>query len=87
MRLVDRIRIVVEQTGMSTNALDGFPRVELSCEEALHAPSNDEGFLILKVQASQYVKVMLGRVSHISMVRISPALSIGNSNGNDDICE
>jgi len=75
MRLVDRIRILVNHTGMLAYALDGFPRGQLSREKALYASTDEEGFLVLQVQASQYEKIAVGPITHVTMMTITAALS------------
>ena len=72
MRLVDRIRIFVDDAGIPADAVYGVPRGQLSREKALYASADEEGFFILQVQASQYGKIAGGPVHHIFMVR-SPA--------------
>ena len=87
MRLVDRIRILVEHAGIPTDALDGLPCGQLSREKALHAASDDEGLFVLQVQTSQNVKVVLGPVTHMSIVRISAALSMSKWGGKSQVCD
>lgn len=85
MQLVDRIRILVEHLGMSTDALDGFPCGQLSREKALYASTNDEGLFVLQVQTSQYGKIAQGPATHRSMLRIPAAQSIREFEQNSDI--
>ncbi len=87
MRLVDRIRKLVTYAGIPTDALDGFPCGQLFREKALHAASDEEGLFVLQVQAGQYVKVVLGPVTHMSMVRIPASVSMRISHGNSEKCE
>ena len=76
MRLFGRIRILVDHAGMRTDALDGFPRGQFAGEKALHASSDEEGFLVLYVQAGQNGQIAASPVTHMSIVRIPGALSM-----------
>ena len=76
MRLFGWIRILVDDTGMRTDALDGFPRGQFAGEKALHASADKEGFFVLYVQAGQYGEIAWGPVIHMFIVRIPAALSM-----------
>ena len=76
MRLVDRVRILVDHAGMRTDAFDGFPRGQLSGEKALHASADEEGILVLHVQAGQYGEIAPRPAIHMSIVTIPAALSM-----------
>ena len=75
-RSVDRIWILVDHTGMPADALDGFPRGQLTREKALHASADEEGLFVLQVQACQYAKVVRGPITHTCMVQFDVPLSM-----------
>lgn len=87
MRLVCRAELLVAHAGMPTDALDSFPRSQLSRKKAPHAPLDDEGLFILQLQVCKYVEVVPGRVAHMSMVRIPARLSMRASGRIIDIWE
>ena len=76
MRLFGWIRILVDDAGMRTDALDGFPRGQFAGEKALHASADKEGFFVLHVQAGQYGEIAESPITHMSIVRIPAALSM-----------
>lgn len=86
-RLVDGSRILVEDSGLLQYALDGFPCGQLSREKAVHTTPDEEGFFVLQVQAGQDGEIVGVPVTHVYMVRIPAALSIGISRPNGDIRE
>ena len=76
MRLVDRVRILVDHIRMETDALDSLPRGHLPREKAVHASADEEGILVLHVQAGQYGEIAPRPVIHMSIVTIPAALSM-----------
>ena len=68
MRLVVGKWIFVAHAGVPTGLVDGFPRGQLSREKAMYASTDEEGLLVLQVQASQYGEVASGAVIHVSVV-------------------
>lgn len=87
MQLIGGIRILVDHTGMRTDALDGFPGGQFSREKALHASADEEAFFVLQVQAGQYGEIAGGPVVHVSMVGNPAVLSMRISCRIRDICD
>lgn len=53
MRSVERSQILVDQAWMPADGIDGFPHGKIYRQKVLHAPTDEEGVLVLQVQASQ----------------------------------
>ena len=66
VRLVDRIGIFVDDTGVLADALDGFPSCQLSSEKALYASADEKGVFVLQVQPCEYANVSYRPVRHES---------------------